>query len=194
MNKKYDIFIFLILISCIVIYITPRTKEIKKYKFKTGDIVLTINYAPLQLLTKYTHAAIIICIFNKVYVLDSYPDDNVRIITLDEYMETYEKIYILSLKYRFSKEIEYKLFKNMKDYLNFKFPRFPLIHMFKNYIKSYLYNKNEKHPTYLVCSEFIYYIYENIGFIKDMYYLKSPDELLGLHTHTFLGYYNKYND
>ena len=192
MNKNYDILIFLILIYLIIIYITSKTKEIKKYKFKTGDIILTKCFSPIQLLSKYTHASLIICILDRVYVLESYPDDNVRIITLDEYMEYYDKIYILSLKYRFSKEIEYRLFKNVKDYLDFKFPKFPLIYMLQTYIKSYLYNKNEKSPTHLVCSEFIYYIFENIEFIKDTYYLKSPDELLKLNTHTFLGYYKKY--
>lgn len=194
--KKYDIFLFLILVYCIIIYIRPRTKEIKKYRFKTGDIILTnsFNSFNIKLFSKYTHVSLIICIFNKVYILDAYPDDNIRIITLEEYMETYEKIYILSLKYRLSKEVEYRLFKNMKDYLDFKFPKFALIHFIKNYIKSYLYNKNEKSPTHLLCSEFVYYLLENIGFIKDTYYLKIPDDVLKLNTHTFLGYYSKYDD
>ena len=192
--KKYDIFLFLILVYCIILYIRPRTKEIKKYRFKTGDIILTKTLQSIQVITKYTHVSLIICIFNKVYILDAYPDDNIRIITLEEYMETCEGIYILSLKYRLSKEAEYKLFKNMKDYLDFKFPKFGLIHLIKNYIKSYLYNKNEKSPTHLLCSEFVYYLLENIGFIKDTYYLKIPDDVLKLNTHTFLGYYSKYDD
>jgi hypothetical protein len=109
-------------------------------------------------------------------------------------METYEKIYILSLKHRFSKEVEYKLFKNIKYYLNFKYPKFQFIHFIKNYIKSYLYNENEQLPTHIVCSEFIYYIFSNIGLIKDTYYLKSSDEILKWNTHRFLGTYNKYDD
>ena len=104
-NKKYDIFIFLIIVYCIILYIKPITKEIKKYKFKTGDIILTNTFdiLYLKLFTKYTHVLLIICIFDKVYVLDAYPNENIRIITLDEFMETYENIYILNLKPRFSK-------------------------------------------------------------------------------------------
>lgn len=104
-NKKYDIFIFLILVYCIVLYIKPITKEIKKYRFKTGDIVLTNTFdiLYLKLLTKYTHASLIICIFDKVYILDAYPDKDIRLITLDEFMKTCDTIYILSLKNRFSK-------------------------------------------------------------------------------------------
>lgn len=195
-NKKYDIFIFLILVYCIVLYIKPITKEIKKYRFKTGDIVLTNTFdiLYLKLLTKYTHASLIICIFDKVYILDAYPDKDIRLITLDEFMKTCDTIYILSLKNRFSKEIEYKLFKNIKYYLNFKYPKSHFIYLIKNYIKSYLYNNNEKIPTNITCSEFIYYIFENIGFLKDTYYLKTPDDILKLNTHRFLGYYNKYDD
>jgi hypothetical protein len=126
--------------------------------------------------------------------LDAFINENIRIITLDEFMETYENIYILSLKHRFSKEVEYKLFKNIKYYLNFKYPKSQFIHLIKNYIKSYLYNKNEKLPIHIVCSEFIYYIFENIGLIKDTYYLKSSDEILKWNTHTFLGYYNRYDN
>jgi hypothetical protein len=197
-NKKYDIFIFLILVYCIVLYIKPITKEIKKYRFKTGDIIFSditdFRYFYLNIFSKYVHSALIICIFDKVYVLDAFINENIRIITLDEFMETYENIYILSLKHRFSKEVEYKLFKNIKYYLNFKYPKSQFIHLIKNYIKSYLYNKNEKLPTHIVCSEFIYYIFENIGLIKDTYYLKSSDEILKWNTHTFLGYYNRYDN
>jgi hypothetical protein len=186
-NKKYDIFIFLIIVYCIILYIKPITKEIKKYKFKTGDIILTNTFdiLYLKLLTKYTHTSLIICIFDKVYVLDAYPDEDIRLITLDEFMKTCDTIYILSLKDKFSKEIEYKLFKNIKYYLNFKYPKFKFIYLIKNYIKSYLYSNNEKIPTYISCSEFIYYIFENIGFLKDTYYLKTPDDILKLNTHKF---------
>jgi hypothetical protein len=195
-NKKYDIFIFLIIVYCIILYIKPITKEIKKYKFKTGDIILTNTFdiLYLKLLTKYTHTSLIICIFDKVYVLDAYPDEDIRLITLDEFMKTCDTIYIMSLKDKFSKEIEYKLFKNIKYYLNFKYPKFKFIYLIKNYIKSYLYSNNEKIPTYISCSEFIYYIFENIGFLKDTYYLKTPDDILKLNTHKFLGYYSRYDD
>jgi hypothetical protein len=195
-NKKYDIFIFLIIVYCIILYIKPITKEIKKYKFKTGDIILTNTFdiLYLKLLTKYTHTSLIICIFDKVYVLDAYPDEDIRLITLDEFMKTCDTIYILSLKDKFSKEIEYKLFKNIKYYLNFKYPKFKFIYLIKNYIKLYLYSNNENIPTYISCSEFIYYIFENIGFLKDTYYLKTPDDILKLNTHKFLGYYSSYDD
>jgi hypothetical protein len=63
--KKYDIFLFLILVYCIILYIRPRTKEIKKYRFKTGDIILTKTLQSIQVITKYTHVSLIICIFNK---------------------------------------------------------------------------------------------------------------------------------
>ena len=198
MNNKYDIFIFLILVYFIILYIKPGIKEIKKYRFKTGDILLTnifkIKSLHLKFASKYVHSALIICIFDKVYVLDAFPNENIRIITLDEFMETYENIYILSLKHRYSKEVEYKLFKNIKYYSKIKFPTYTFIYVIKNYIKSYLYNKNEKLPTHMLCSEFIYYIFSNIGLIKDTYYLKTSDEMLKWNTHTFLGYYNRYNN
>jgi hypothetical protein len=200
MNKKYDILIFLILVYCIVLYIKPRVKKINKYRFKTGDIILSHIYhvisLPFRFFTKYIHSALIICIFDKVYVLDIYPYDDVRIITLDKFMETYENIYILSLKYRYSKKFEHGLFKNLKCYLKLKFPMnlYYVIHPIQNYIKSYIYNKNEKIPKRILCSEFIYYIFENIGLIKETYYLKTSDEMLKWNTHKFIGYYNKYDN
>jgi hypothetical protein len=78
----------------------------KKYRFKTGDIIFSgipdFRYFYLNIFSKYVHSALIICIFDKVYVLDAFINENIRIITLDEFMETYENIYILSLKHRFS--------------------------------------------------------------------------------------------
>jgi hypothetical protein len=97
----------------------------------------TFDILYLKLLTKYTHASLIICIFDKVYILDAYPDKDIRLITLDEFMKTCDTVYILSLKDRFSKEIEYKLFKNIEYYLNFKYPKSHFIYLIKNYIKSY---------------------------------------------------------
>ena len=72
MNNKYDIFIFLILVYFIILYIKPGIKEIKKYRFKTGDIIFSnisdIRYFYLRIFSKYVHSALIICIFDKVYV------------------------------------------------------------------------------------------------------------------------------
>jgi hypothetical protein len=198
MNNKYDIFIFLILVYCIIFYFKSRIKKINKYRFKTGDILLTHMFDfetfPLKFFSKYIHAALIICISDKVYVLDAYPDEDIRIITLDKFMETYENIYILSLKRRYSKDVKYRIFKNIKNYLKIKFPTDDIFYLINSYIKSNLYNKNEKLPTHIICSELIYYIFEDIGLIKDTYYLKTSDDMLEWNTHNFIGYYNRYDN
>ena len=44
----------------------------KKYRFKTGDIIFSgipdFRYFYLNIFSKYVHSALIICIFDKVYV------------------------------------------------------------------------------------------------------------------------------
>ena len=51
-----------------------------------------------------------------------------------------------------------------------------------------------KTPKNITCSEFTYYIFQNIPFLKDTYYLKTPDDILKWNTHKFLGYYSRYDN
>jgi hypothetical protein len=189
--KKIIICIIILIIIIIIKRILLLYKKCNNDNIKTGDIVLfrskNKDYLT-ELIISFTHIGMIIFIDNKPYILETHSkNDPLNIGVSTEGVNIYNfynrinkfegHIYLLKLKKPLNNIQENKLITNIDKYKKIKF-----IKNYKNYYKKYcLINLYKNTNKGMICSEFIYYILNNIGLIQDSFYkCKIPSDFLKL--------------
>lgn len=199
------IIISLIILFIIIIIIQKKLllyKKCNNNNIKSGDIVLfrskNKDYLT-ELIINFTHIGMIIFIDNKPYILETHSKNDplnigistegVNIYNFYDRINTYKgHIYLLKLKKPLNNIQEKKLLTNIDKYKKIKF-----IKNYKNYYKKYCLIKLYKNTNKgMICSEFIYYVLNDIGLIKDSYYkCKTPSDFLKLKKFYFFDGYIK---
>ena len=189
------IILILIIIKIINFYIININKKyininnIDKY-IKTGDIILfrhnKIDFIH-EIISPFTHVGIIIIINNKSYILETHEkgstvymgfnNDGVNIYNLYDRLNKYNGItYLLKLIKPLSNNNINYLINNIPKYL-----KIPYINNYKNY---YFYNCllsfNNNNKKGMICSEFIYYLLQDIfnNNINNNYKCTSPVDFI----------------
>jgi hypothetical protein len=180
--------IILILIIIIIKRILLLYKKCNNDNIKTGDIVLFRTKNISKLIIPFTHIGMIIFIDNKPYILETHSKNDplntgvstegVNIYNFYDRINTYEgHIYLLKLKKPLNNIQKNKLITSIDKYKKIKF-----IKNYKNYYKKYcLINLFKNTNKGMICSEFIYYVLNDIGLIQDsLYKCKIPSDFLKL--------------
>lgn len=191
------LFIIINIIQKILLY-----KKCNNVNIKSGDIVLFRSKSKdylTELIEHFTHIGIVIFINNKPYILETHSKNDplnigistegVNIYNYYDRINTYEgNIYLLKLKKPLNNIQEKKLLTNIDKYKKIKF-----IKNYKQYYKKYcLINLYKNTNNGMICSEFIYYILNDIGLIKDCFYkCKTPSDFLKLKKFYFFDGYIK---
>ncbi len=164
------------------------------YKFKTGDIILfqNNNNDIYNYLSYFTHAGIVIELNNVYYILEinpiikDYIFQNSTIYNLYDRINNYDGIiFYLELNDKLD-DIHINKFKeNINKYLSIEFPYNYMMHVIQHTFNYFFKSSNDF--TYLTCGEYIIYILNDIGLIKEICYTKKPDDLLNLSQYTYKG-------
>ncbi len=191
--------IILILIIIIIKRILLLYKKCNNDNIKTGDIVLFRTKNISKLIIPFTHIGMIIFIDNKPYILETHSKNDplntgvstegVNIYNFYDRINTYEgHIYLLKLKKPLNNIQKNKLITSIDKYKKIKF-----IKNYKNYYKKYcLINLFKNTNKGMICSEFIYYVLNDIGLIQDSFYkCKTPFDFLKLKKFYFFDGYIK---